>query len=265
MKTLANGMEELPEAFVKKVADPYSLEDDIHYGIIVRKVERREHGCGKRSCAVKVSGRQTQTGNEVDFHADAVILTIPLNIMRQVEFSPSLPQDVNDAIGGIRYGPSTKIFLGFRERFWEKGKYPIVDGGISRTDLPISQIVYPSKETCDDKSKRGVLLLYTWNKEALLFSSQPQDEALTEACVRSKLFTKAYWTTTRLGRKLQIALKLVPSSLGTLIRLQKELMFTCFHTATCIICVLCWNPKKFVLFSLVVKLFLLQMVGFKVL
>jgi monoamine oxidase len=128
-----------------------------------------------------VSGRQTQTGNEVDFHADAVILTIPLNIMRQVEFSPSLPQDVNDAIGGIRYEPSTKIFLGFRERFWEKGKYPIVNGGISRTDLPISQIVYPSKETCDDKSKRGVLLLYTWNKEALLFSSQPQDEALTEA------------------------------------------------------------------------------------
>jgi monoamine oxidase len=182
MKTLKNGMEELPEAFVKDNADPYCLEDDIHYGIKVTNVERRERGSVEKcSHAIKVSGRQTQTGNEVDFEADAVILTVPLNIMRQVKFSPPLPQDVNDAISGIHYAPSTKIFLGFRERFWEKGKFPIVNGGISRTDLPISQIVYPSKESCDEKSKRGVLLFYTWNKEALMFGSQPEDEALTEA------------------------------------------------------------------------------------
>ena len=181
MKTLKNGMEELPEAFIKDIADPYCLENDIHYGITVRKVEWRKPGDDKCSYQVKVSGRQTQTKNEVDFEADAVILTVPLNIMRQVEFSPALPQSVNDAIGGIRYGPSTKIFLGFRERFWEKGKFPIVDGGISKTDLPISQIVYPSKERSDKTSKRGVLELYTWGKEALLFGSQPQDEAVTEA------------------------------------------------------------------------------------
>lgn len=181
MKTLKNGMEELPEAFIKDIADPYCLENDIHYGITVRKVEWRKPGDDKCSYQVKVSGRQTQTKNEVDFEADAVILTVPLNIMRQVEFSPALPQSVNDAIGGIRYEPSTKIFLGFRERFWEKGKFPIVDGGISKTDLPISQIVYPSKERSDKTSKRGVLELYTWDKEALLFGSQPQDEAVTEA------------------------------------------------------------------------------------
>ena len=181
MKTLKNGMEELPEAFVKDNGDPYCLENDVHYGIKVTNVERREHGSSKCSYAIKVLGRQTKTGNEVHFEADAIILTVPLNIMRQIKFSPALPQNVNDAISGIRYEPSTKLFLGFRERFWEKGKYPIVNGGISRTDLPIGQIVYPSKESCDKKSKRGVLLLYTWNKEALLFGAQPEDEALTEA------------------------------------------------------------------------------------
>ena len=181
MKTLKNGMEDLPMAFIKDNADPYCLEKDVRYGVIVKKVEWKKSEEDKCSYRVKVSGRQTQTGNEVDFEADAVILTVPLNIMRQVKFIPALPQHVSDAIKGIRYEPSTKIFLGFRERFWEKGEYPIVNGGISRTDLPISQIVYPSKESCDEKSKRGVLLLYTWNKEALLFSSQPEDEALAEA------------------------------------------------------------------------------------
>ena len=106
-------------AFVKDNADPYFLEKEVRYGIMVRKVKWKKPGEDNCSCQVKVSGWQTQTGNEVDFEGDAVILTVPLNIMRQVEFSPALPQHVNDAIKGIRYEPSTKIFLGFRERFWE--------------------------------------------------------------------------------------------------------------------------------------------------
>ena len=181
MKTLANGMEELPEAFVNDNADPYCLENDVRYGVVVNKVKWHKPGTHTCSYPVKVFGRQTQTANEIEFEADAVILTVPLNILRQVEFFPTLPQKVNDAIKGIRYEPSTKIFLGFRERFWEKGNFPVVNGGISKTDLSISQIVYPKKEACSEKSKRGVLLFYTWNKEALLFGSQPEDEAITEA------------------------------------------------------------------------------------
>ena len=186
MKTLTNGMEELPRAFLKPVADPYCLEKDVQYGKMVRKVEYRKPGSNDTACGgsfypVKVSGRQTRTGNEFHYEADAVILTVPLNVMRQVEFCPSLPQHVNDAIAGISYDPSTKIFLGFRERFWENTKFPIKEGGISRTNLPIGQIVYPSKPAPNDHSDRGVLLLYTWNKEALIFSSQSEDQAITEA------------------------------------------------------------------------------------
>ena len=186
MKTLTNGMEELPRAFIKPVADPYCLEKDVRYGIIVRKVEYRKPGSNDTACGgsfypVKVSGRQTQTGNDVHFEADAVILTVPLNIMRQIEFCPALPQHISDAIAGINYEPSTKIFLGFRERFWEKTKFPIKNGGISKTNLPIGQIVYPSKPAPNDHSDRGVLLLYTWDKEALIFSSQSEDQAITEA------------------------------------------------------------------------------------
>ena len=183
MRTLKGGMNKFPLAFIKNVEDPYYLENDIHYGITVRTVEWRKPGDDKCSYHVKVSGRQTQTQNEVYFEADAVIITLPLNILRQVAFKPALPLRVNDAVASIRYEPGTKIFLGFRERFWEKGKYPISDGGISKTNLPISMIVYPRKIIHDDggKLKRGVLLSYTFNKEALHFGSQSKDAIITEA------------------------------------------------------------------------------------
>ncbi|XP_028405470.1 uncharacterized protein LOC114528090 [Dendronephthya gigantea] len=182
MKTLTNGMEELPESFVNDAADPYCLESDIRYGITVKTIEWRKPGDGNRSYSVKVSGCQTQTKNEVHFEADAVIITVPLNIMHQLKFIPALPQHLDDAIGDIHYQPSTKMFLGFRERFWERANYPVVNGGITKTNLPISQIVYPSKTDTDEQdSERGVLLLYTWNREALSFGSQPEDEAITEA------------------------------------------------------------------------------------
>lgn len=182
MYTLKDGMEQLPEAFVQP-GEPLNLGEDLEFGVIVRSVEWKrgsdDVGYNSRSSyPVRISARQTRTGNELHFEADAVILTLPLNIMRQVEFHPPLPQPVNDAIAGIVYQPSTKIFLGFRERFWQDTEFPVKDGGITKTNLPISQIVYP-RERHD--TNRGVLLLYTWNKEALLFGSQPEDEAITEA------------------------------------------------------------------------------------
>lgn len=187
MKTLENGMEVLPNAFVKPVAEPYCLEKDVRYGIVVKKVEWRKPGSSETGCTrgswypVKVTGRQTRTGNEFHFEGDAVILTVPLNIMRQVEFCPDLPQNISDAIRGIDYEASTKIMLGFRKRFWEKTKFPVKNGGISKTNLPIGQIVYPSAPSPTDNSDRGLLMIYTWNKEALLFGSQSEDGAITEA------------------------------------------------------------------------------------
>ena len=173
MYTLKNGMEQLPEAFVRH-GIPFSLEEDIQYGLTVKKVEWKRKG----DKPVRVSGRQTRTGNEFHFDADATIVTLPLNIVRHMEFEPFFPQHINDAIAGINYMPSTKIFLGFRERFWKNTDFPVQNGGISKTNLPISQIVYPKNIEDTD---RGVLMIYTWGKEALLFGSQSEDQAITEA------------------------------------------------------------------------------------
>ena len=111
MKTLTNGMEELPQAFINDdIAGENCLEKDVHYGITVRKVEwQNKQEKGNKEGYVKVTGRQTQTKNEVNFEADAVIITVPLNAMRQVVFNPALPQHVNDAIAGINYESSVFI------------------------------------------------------------------------------------------------------------------------------------------------------------
>ena len=183
MRTLKGGMNVLPQAFIRDTADPHSLENDVHYGITVRNIEWRQPEKDKCSYRVKVSGRHTQTGNEVNFEADAVILTVSLIVMRHVEFRPALPQQVFDAVRNIRYEPAVKVFLGFRERFWEKGKFPIVNGGISITDSPISEIVYPSKHLSNGMSTRGILLFYFRNREALQFNSMSDDAIITE-CLR---------------------------------------------------------------------------------
>lgn len=180
MYTLAGGMHKLPEAFVNPTEE-FNLDNDVRFGMTVNKVEWKR-GCeeaeySNSSYPVRVFAQQTITGNKSHFDVDAVILTLPLNIMRQVEFFPFLPQDVSDAIAGINYEPSTKIFLGFRERFWENTRFPVKNGGISKTNLPIGQIVYPRERD----TNRGVLLFYTWDKEALLFGSQPKDQAIREA------------------------------------------------------------------------------------
>ena len=183
MRTLKDGMWTFPQAFIRDAADPYSLENDIYYGIIVSKVKWKQPGKDECSYQVKVCGRQTQTGNEIDLEADAVILTVQLNVLRQLEFRPDLPQQLQDAIGSIRYEPAIKVFLGFQERFWEKGLLPIVNGGISLTDLPISQIVYPSKKLSSETSEQGVLMLFFKNREALYFNSLSNDEIVAE-CLR---------------------------------------------------------------------------------
>lgn len=150
------------------------------YGLTVTKVEWKRD----MKKPVRISGRKTRTETAFEIKGHAVIITVPLNIIRQMEFIPSLPQHVNDAVSGITTWASTKIFLGFRERFWEQTKFPVTNGGITKTNLPICQIVYPRQ---NNKQKRGVLLIYNWAKESQLFSAMTEDQAIREALEQVQL------------------------------------------------------------------------------
>ena len=71
-------------------------------------------------------GVQVQTGDE-SFEADAVIVTVPLGVLKAgaIEFEPPLPDTVAGPIDRLGMGVFNKIFLQFPERFWDDGVYAI--------------------------------------------------------------------------------------------------------------------------------------------
>lgn len=169
MHTFEKGMEMLPWAFVEnRENDKVNLSDNIQFGITVHTLEYGPE-------YVKAICFNETTRENLTFEADSVIVTLPLNIVRQMNFKPPIPPKLSDAIAGVFYSPSTKIMLQCKTRFWEESG---IIGGFSRTDKPIGQIHYPSHPTT---SQRGILLCYTWKQEALLFGSQTFENAISEA------------------------------------------------------------------------------------
>ena len=77
-------------------------------------------------------------------------------------------------------GPATKIVLQTKTRFWESEPYNI-QGGFSRTNLPIGQIYYvkPDPEYVNT-TKQGIILIYTWKNEALILGSLTEDQVRQE-------------------------------------------------------------------------------------
>jgi len=89
---------------------------------------------------VVVNYLDTVTGDRLTTAADYCICTIPLSVLSQipVNVGPTLAA----AISAVPYRPSVKIGLEFKRRFWEQDES--IYGGITSTNLPISQISYPS-------------------------------------------------------------------------------------------------------------------------
>lgn len=73
---------------------------------------------------------------------------------------------------------SVKFGLEFKRRFWEQDER--IYGGITYTNLPISQISYPSTDYFSDGP--GVLLGgYSWGATAYQFNALPPEERVAKA------------------------------------------------------------------------------------
>ena len=175
MHTFKDGMRMLPEAFVKKNKHGWNKEvklmENIVFGMSAYKIEYTPY-------FVRVLCRNATTLETRAFEGDKVIITLPINIIRGLTFSPALPPLFFQAIEHINIEPSTKIMVQCRSRFWQSEG---IQGGFSKTNLPIGQIHYPSNPEFEvSNDNRGILMCYTWNSEALLFGSQSQQTAIAE-------------------------------------------------------------------------------------
>lgn len=101
---------------------------------------------------VTVTYKDTKSGAVMKASADYCLCTIPLPVLAQIEMNVS--PELDAAIRAVPYTTSVKVGLEFRRRFWEQDDQ--IYGGITYTDLPMSQISYPSTRYGDKGP--GVLL-----------------------------------------------------------------------------------------------------------
>lgn len=171
-----HGMITLPKKFIEKHATTRThvdLSKRIFYGI--KEVQKIEELPSHR---IKVYGKNVTSGLETSFEGDAVIVTVPLTILRQMDISVGgFDSYYQRAICNVHYLPVTKIALQCRTRFWEKD---VGDGGgVTKTTLPIGELYYLRQDNIN--TDRGLLLCYSWGQDGQIMASQTEEEAIDSA------------------------------------------------------------------------------------
>ncbi|CAB3977976.1 L-amino-acid oxidase-like [Paramuricea clavata] len=187
MHTLVGGMHSLADGFFGRGV--LVETDDLEMSTQVFKISYFSLSSSPNRDLVKVTSYANNKHPERTYTAQAVIVTTTVNILRQITFEPRVDdkdakhaqQKKLQAIEDIFTAASTKIILQTRRRFWEDKKYNI-QGGFSKTNLPIGQIHYvkPDPEYIES-TKEGIILIYTWKNEALIFGSLTEDQVKQEA------------------------------------------------------------------------------------
>jgi monoamine oxidase len=177
MHHIDGGMSKLPEKFYE------CLQEDITFNVTVNGIKYK---ATKDEMKVQVTGYYSTSGQPCAFEGNAIIVTTPLHIIRQIKMESmddetiEFPRLMYQAIEDVWYGPSTKIMIQTKTRFWEKTSKPI-KGGFSKTNLPIGQLHYPTAPESGEAPEKGILLVYTWKSEALQFGALHPQIAIREA------------------------------------------------------------------------------------
>jgi monoamine oxidase len=155
------GNQQIPEAIAAR------LPGQLGFGHHLRAVRRRADG--------RLELTFDRQGRTVTAVHDAVVLSIPFNLLREVEFDASvaLSPGKRYAIDNVVYGWNAKMHVGMRGRFW--GAYG--SNGEVWANLPSVQLAWepnPSRATATD----AVLLDYSGGERSLgLRPGKLQDEA----------------------------------------------------------------------------------------
>ncbi|WP_338045213.1 flavin monoamine oxidase family protein [Paenibacillus humicola] len=134
------GMDMIAKAFEKRVGKMIRYRSEVK--------EIRQTGSG-----VRIVYTDLDKNTDKEITGDYCICTIPLSVLKSIpaDFSP----DMAKAISSISYASAGKMGLQFKRRFWEEDEQ--IYGGVSLTNLDITQIYYPPTQYF---SKKGVLLAY---------------------------------------------------------------------------------------------------------
>jgi monoamine oxidase len=160
MLEIVGGVDKLAKAFQSHIKSP------IQFGCQVTDINTSNSG-------VTVS-YVNSNGNTRQVSADFCICTIPLPVLKKIATNFDAPTTA--VVKNARYANSTKVASEYKRRFWEEDEK--IFGGISWTDMPIGQVIYPSH---DFFSKSGVLVNYTNGLNGQLLAKMPVDKRMVAA------------------------------------------------------------------------------------
>ncbi len=114
-------------------------------------------------------------GSKLTAKADWCLCTIPLPVLAQIPMT--VGPAMKAAISAVPYASAIKAGLQFKRRFWEEDDH--IYGGITYTDLPITNIGYPN--TGYHSGGKGVLLgAYIWGLNAMEFTAMSPEERVAK-------------------------------------------------------------------------------------
>ena len=189
MHCICGGMSKLPNSFLKETTDEYGRTSNLYPSITFNHTVKEivyTSTEGNLHDKVVVTGTYTTSGETFSVEGNAVIITIPLNMIRKIRITPEectgtkvFPKEIQKIIKDVCYAPATKIMIQSKTRFWEKMN---ITGGFSITNRPIGLLYYPTNTKENPIiGDKGILLCYIWkSEEALSFGSMPCDLAIKE-------------------------------------------------------------------------------------
>ena len=170
------GMGKIGDAFTRECRDMITLNAK------VTKIDQDESGVTVHYVDTNGGGTEAKTER-----ADWCICTIPLSVLTQLDINVSAP--MKKAMAAVPYDTSYKVGLEFKRRFWEEDEW--IYGGVSYTDMPITQISYPSQNMF--KTGTGVLLgAYGFGATSYKFNTLTPQERIDVALAYGKYIHPQY-------------------------------------------------------------------------
>jgi len=151
---IAGGNDQLASRLKKKVKKALKKQ------CIVQRIEQNETG---------VTVTYSNDGELQTITADRVICTLPFPVLKEIEITPALPEDKQQAIRDLKLTPVTRTFQQFRKRVWEQSGL----SGYGITDLEIQNTYSP---TLSQTGSRGILTAYTGGQRALDLSAMSESD-----------------------------------------------------------------------------------------
>ncbi|HKP12189.1 MAG TPA: FAD-dependent oxidoreductase, partial [Blastocatellia bacterium] len=151
---IAGGNDQLASALKKRVKKFFRKQ------AVVTRIEQNETG-------VTVSyqspdGPQTIT-------ADRVVCALPFPVLKNIEITPALPEDKQQAVNDLKLTPITRTFQQFKRRVWEQDTL----SGYGITDLAIQNTYSP---TMTQAGTSGILVSYTGGQRALDMGAMSEND-----------------------------------------------------------------------------------------